>query len=162
LTGLPNRRSLNETITRELSTISPQNMLAVYMLDLDGFKSVNDLYGHDVGDELLIAVANRLQANLRNSDIVSRLGGDEFVIMSSGLTTAEQAQELGEKLVRAFDAPCVLSHHVCKVGLTIGYALAPLDERDIFGLLKLADGAMYAGKMAGKHCVRRTTTSEEA
>lgn len=155
LTGLPNRRSLNETITRELSTTSPQNMLAVYMLDLDGFKTVNDLYGHDVGDELLIAVANRLQANLRNSDIVSRLGGDEFVIMSSGLATAEQAQELGEKLVRAFDAPCVLSHHVCKVGLTIGYALAPVDEQDIFGLLKLADGAMYAGKMAGKHCVRR-------
>lgn len=162
LTGLPNRRSLNETITRELSTISPQNMLAVYMLDLDGFKTVNDLYGHDVGDELLIAVANRLQANLRNSDIVSRLGGDEFVIMSSGLTSAEQAQELGEKLVRAFDAPCVLSHHVCKVGLTIGYALAPLDERDIFGLLKLADGAMYAGKMAGKHCVRRTAPSAES
>ncbi|MDO8286092.1 MAG: diguanylate cyclase [Rhodoferax sp.] len=155
LTGLPNRRSLNETITRELTTTNPQNMLAVYMLDLDGFKTVNDLYGHDVGDELLIAVANRLQANLRNSDIVSRLGGDEFVIMSSGLTTAEQAQELGEKLVRAFDVPCVLTHQVCKVGLTIGYALAPLDEHDIFGLLKLADGAMYAGKMAGKHCVHR-------
>lgn len=155
LTGLPNRRSLNETITRELTTTSPQNMLAVYMLDLDGFKTVNDLHGHDVGDELLIAVANRLQANLRSSDIVSRLGGDEFVIMSSGLSTAEQAQELGEKLVRAFDAPCVLSHRICKVGLTIGYALAPLDEQDIFGLLKLADGAMYAGKMAGKHCVRR-------
>lgn len=162
LTGLPNRRSLNETITRELSTTSPQNMLAVYMLDLDGFKTVNDLYGHGVGDELLIAVANRLQANLRNSDIVSRLGGDEFVIMSSGLATAEQAQELGEKLVRAFDAPCVLSHHVCKVGLTIGYALAPLDEQDIFGLLKLADGAMYAGKMAGKHCVRRAAPNPES
>jgi len=161
LTGLPNRRSLNETITRELTTTNPQNMLAVYMLDLDGFKTVNDLHGHDVGDELLIAVANRLQANLRSSDIVSRLGGDEFVIMSSGLATAEQAQELGEKLVRAFDAPCVLSHHVCKVGLTIGYALAPLDEQDIFGLLKLADGAMYAGKMAGKHCVRRTAPNAE-
>lgn len=162
LTGLPNRRSLNETITRELTTTNPQNMLAVYMLDLDGFKTVNDLYGHGVGDELLIAVANRLQANLRNSDIVSRLGGDEFVIMSSGLATAEQAQELGEKLVRAFDAPCVLTHHVCKVGLTIGYALAPLDEQDIFGLLKLADGAMYAGKMAGKHCVRRTVPNAES
>lgn len=155
LTGLPNRRRLNASMAEAIQHAGPERIVAVYMLDLDGFKQINDQYGHDVGDELLIAVAARLQANVRSSDIISRLGGDEFVVMSSGLNNAQPARELGEKLLKAFNDPFVLSKQVCCIGLTIGYALAPLDECDAISLLKRADAAMYAGKNEGKHCVRR-------
>jgi diguanylate cyclase (GGDEF)-like protein len=159
LTGLPNRRSLNSSVSSAIQHAGPDKLLAVYMLDLDGFKQVNDQYGHDVGDELLVAVAGRLKANLRSSDVVSRLGGDEFLVMSIGLKSPSQAQELGEKLLKAFREPFVLSAQTCSVGLTIGYALAPLDGNDSRALLKRADAAMYAGKQDGKNCVRRGETS---
>lgn len=155
LTGLPNRRGLNSSMADAIRHAGPEKIVAVYMLDLDGFKQINDQYGHDAGDELLIAVAARLQANVRHSDVISRLGGDEFVVMSIGLNSAQQAGELGEKLLKAFNDPFALSAQICRIGLTIGYALAPLDGRDAISLLKRADAAMYAGKNEGKHCVRR-------
>ena len=160
LTGLPNRRELNNAITAALAHSNAEKILAIYMLDLDGFKQVNDQYGHDVGDELLIAVAKRLQSNVRSSDLVARLGGDEFVVMSSGLNNVQQAQELGEKLLRAFNYAFILSEHTCRVGLTIGYVLSPMDGDDTFSLLRRADAAMYAGKQDGKHCVRRGDASD--
>lgn len=160
LTGLPNRRSLNAAITEGIKHAKPDKILAVFMLDLDGFKQVNDQYGHDVGDELLIAVAARLRRNLRDTDIISRLGGDEFVIMSSGLHSQRQAQELGEKLLRAFNYAFILSEQTCRVGLTIGFALAPMDGHDCNSLLKRADAAMYAGKQGGKNCALRGEASE--
>lgn len=132
-------------------------MVAVYVLDLDGFKQINDLYGHDVGDELLIAVARRLKANVRGTDVISRLGGDEFVVMSCRLHSEQQAREIGEKLLKAFDDPFALTQHTCRIGLTAGYALAPQDGLNAITLLKCADAAMYEGKSAGKHCVRRGT-----
>lgn len=159
LTGLPNRRSLNMAISEAVKHAKAEKILAVYMLDLDGFKQVNDQYGHDVGDELLIAVAARLRSNLRDSDIVSRLGGDEFVVMSTGLYSTQQAQELGEKLLKAFNYAFVLSEQTCRVGLTIGFAVAPMDGHDCNSLLKRADAAMYAGKQGGKNCVRRGEAS---
>lgn len=162
LTGLPNRRGLNASMAETLQYAAPGKMVALYMLDLDGFKQVNDQYGHDVGDELLIAVAARLQANVRSSDIIARLGGDEFVVMSSGLHSEQQAHDRGEQLLKAFDHPFALSEKVCRIGLTIGYALAPLDGRDGLSLLKRADAAMYAGKNEGKHCLRRSDTTEPA
>lgn len=162
LTGLPNRRDLNASMAEAIRHAKPDRIVAVYMLDLDGFKQVNDQHGHNVGDELLIAVAARLQATVRESDVISRLGGDEFVVMSIGLNSAQQAMELGEKLLRAFNDPFALSAHTCRIGLTIGYALAPLDGRDAVSLLKRADAAMYAGKNEGKHCVRRGDDSMPA
>ncbi|HEY2928905.1 diguanylate cyclase [Piscinibacter sp.] len=155
LTGLSNRRGLNVTLTAALPRCTPENLLAVYMLDLDGFKQVNDQFGHDVGDELLIAVAARLQANLRTSDVVSRLGGDEFVVMASGLHNEQQARELGTHLLDAFREPFELARQRCSVGLTIGYVLVPLDGRDTAELLRRADAAMYAGKQGGKNSLRR-------
>ena len=127
LTGLPNRRGVHATVEAAIHGAQVNEMVAVYMLDLDGFKQVNDRHGHDVGDELLMAVARRLQANMRSTDVISRLGGDEFVVMSRGLKTDLQAQELGEKLLKAFDEPFVLKNHVCHIGLTAGYAIAPQD-----------------------------------
>ncbi|MDO8450223.1 MAG: diguanylate cyclase [Rhodoferax sp.] len=155
LTGLPNRRGLNSSMAEAIKNAGPEKIVAVYMLDLDGFKQINDQYGHDVGDELLIAVAARLRASVRQRDVISRLGGDEFVVMSSGLHNVQQARDRGEQLLKAFNDPFAVSGQVCRIGLTIGYALAPLDGNDATSILKRADAAMYAGKHKGKHCVRR-------
>ncbi|MFM6992189.1 MAG: diguanylate cyclase domain-containing protein [Rhodoferax sp.] len=155
LTGLPNRRSLDQSINAAIQGAGPEKLMAIYMLDLDGFKGVNDQHGHDVGDELLIAVAKRLQDCLRATDLITRLGGDEFLVVSSGLKSPQQAQELGDKLLKSFSEDFVLSSQTCRVGMTIGYALAPTDSKDTRELLKLADAAMYAGKQSGKNCVKR-------
>jgi diguanylate cyclase len=155
LTGLPNRRGLNDALGPVLRECSPTRMVAVYLLDLDGFKPVNDRFGHDVGDALLVEVGRRLKENLRASDTVARLGGDEFVVMASGLTGDAEARRLGGKLLDAFAQPFDIGDHRCSVGITIGYALAPLDGQDGPSLLKRADAAMYAGKQAGRHCLRR-------
>ncbi len=156
LTGLSNRRGLQQALRVALSSCTPRSLVALYLLDLDGFKPVNDAHGHDVGDDLLVAVAHRLQANVRSqTDVVARLGGDEFIIMACYLDSVKDAEELGRSLLRAFDAPFVLSHLRLHVGLTVGYALAPLDSDDPQALIRLADAAMYAGKQNGKHCLRR-------
>ena len=156
LTGLPNRRGLDAVLAAELPHCGPEHLLAVYMVDLDGFKAVNDRHGHQVGDELLIAVARRLKTSLRTSDVIARLGGDEFVITVTGLHDDSQAQEIGQHLLKAFDAPFQLSEgRRCSVGLTVGYALVPLDGTDPVTLLQRADAAMYAGKQGGKRCLRR-------
>ncbi|PJI98538.1 diguanylate cyclase (GGDEF)-like protein [Acidovorax sp. 69] len=157
LTGLPNRRGLNISLASALSRCSAEKMLAVYVMDLDGFKPVNDQHGHDVGDELLIAVTRRLQGHVRQSDLVARLGGDEFVVMAGQLHSLQQADELGQKLLDAFRSPFSLNNVQVEVGLTIGYAIAPHDSNDAIGLLKLADAAMYSGKQGGKFCLRRNT-----
>ncbi|MDP2108789.1 MAG: diguanylate cyclase, partial [Rhodocyclaceae bacterium] len=159
LTQLPNRVLLADRMAMALAQARrDDDRLGIALLDLDGFKPINDVYGHDVGDDLLVAVAHRLQANVRHqTDVVARLGGDEFIIMACNLGTANDAEELGRSLLRAFDAPFVLSHLRLRVGLTIGYALAPLDGDDPQALIRLADAAMYAGKQGGKHSLRRNT-----
>ncbi len=156
LTGRPNRRGLDARLAAEMASTSPERLLAVYMIDLDGFKQVNDQHGHELGDELLIAVGQRLGAQLRSTDVVARLGGDEFVVTAGGLADERQARELGMKLVESFREPFVLSgQRACQVGLTIGYVLVPVDGTDPVSLLRRADAAMYAGKQGGKGCVRR-------
>ena len=155
LTGLLNRRGLNTTLTAALHNCTPEKILAVYMLDLDAFKLVNDQFGHDVGDELLEIVASRLLATMRTGDGIARLGGDEFVVLAGGLQNEALATELGSKLLHAIGEPFALSQHTCHVGVTIGYTLAPLDGLHAETLLKLADAAMYAGKQSGRNCLRR-------
>ena len=155
LTGLPNRRGLTAALDAALPQCSNESLLAVYMLDLDGFKQVNDQYGHDVGDELLMQVAQRLRANVRTADVVARLGGDEFVVTIGGLKSDRKAHELGAQLVTAFRQPFDVGGRICHVGLTIGYVLVPVDGDDPAVLLKGADAAMYAGKQGGKNCLRR-------
>ena len=157
LTDLPNRRGLDIALHAALPRSRPEGLLAVYVLDLDGFKPVNDQYGHDVGDRLLIAVTARLREHLRHADTVARIGGDEFVVMASELHDAEQAHELGNKLLDAFRTAFAVGPHEIRVGLTIGYALAPTDAREASVLIKLADAAMYSGKQSGRFCVRRNT-----
>lgn len=155
LTGLPNRRSLGDALTQALARSAPDHMLAVYLIDVDEFKPVNDTYGHEAGDELLVEISRKLQANVRSGDIVARLGGDEFVVLANGLRSATQASDLGNQLLALFDAPITLRQQQVRIGLTIGYAMAPLDGKEATAILKLADAAMYAGKQSGKRCLRR-------
>lgn len=155
LTGLPNRRGLQQSLAQVLPLCRGESAVAVYLIDLDGFKAVNDRLGHDAGDDLLVQVGQRLKQQLRHSDVVARLGGDEFVIMTTGLTGEDEALALGRKLLAAFDRPFEVSGQPCSVGLTIGFAMAPHDGREADGLLKRADAAMYVGKRSGRHTVRR-------
>ena len=150
LTGLLNRRGFDEALVGALKRATPERSLALFMLDLDAFKPVNDQFGHHVGDELLRVVAQRLRASVRSRAAVGRLGGDEFVVMAEGLASDALARELGLKLLDAFRAPFALGGAVCSVSATVGYALAPADARDAASLLKAADAAMYAGKQEGK------------
>ncbi len=159
LTGLLNRRGLNSALAAALHNCAPDKLLTVYMLDLDGFKLVNDQHGHDVGDELLEIVAKRLRASMRTGDGIARLGGDEFVVMAAGVNSDKQAAELGDKLLNALSLPYALSQQICHVGVTIGYTLAPLDGDKADALLKQADAAMYAGKQSGRNCLRRAAAT---
>jgi len=156
LTGLPNRRSLSDALTPALVGASPQHMVGVYLIDLDEFKQINDTYGHEIGDELLVEVARRLQSNVRSGDIVARLGGDEFVVLADGLRGPDQAKDIGNQLLALFEAPVKLGNVEVSIGLTIGYAVAPIDGREAATVLRLADGAMYQGKQGGKRRLQRT------
>jgi diguanylate cyclase (GGDEF)-like protein len=150
LTGLLNRRGFDDALAGALERASSERILALYVLDLDGFKPVNDQFGHDVGDELLRMVAQRLRVSMRAGDAVARLGGDEFVVMAEGLTHEAQALDLGRKVLDAFRVPFTLEQQTCSMSATIGYALAPRDASDANTLLKAADSAMYTGKQEGK------------
>lgn len=164
LTGLLNRRGLQARLAVELASCAraqkptrhqSRGGLALYLLDLDGFKPINDRHGHDVGDALLVAVGQRLRGELRNSDVVARLGGDEFVVLAPDLPSEATAHLLGQSLLAAFEQPFAVLGRVCEVGITVGYALAPQDGLTASDLLKRADEAMYAGKAAGRRSVRR-------
>ena len=105
LTGLPNRRGMQIELSSALARATHENLLAVYVMDLDGFKPVNDQHGHDVGDELLVAVARRLQCHLRQSDVIARLGGDEFVVMTGELQAPRKPMNWASSCLRRFHRP---------------------------------------------------------
>jgi diguanylate cyclase (GGDEF)-like protein len=157
LTGLRNRRGLHQAMEGGLhdgQLLAPRQSLAVFMLDLDGFKPVNDRWGHDAGDALLRDVAQRLTHAVRPTDVVARLGGDEFVVAVDGLADVEQAEVIGRKLLAQFAAPFDLGdERMARVGATIGFALGQRPVRSPAELLQRADAAMYAGKQAGKNTV---------
>ncbi len=155
LTGLHNRRGLQSQIKSALQKREPDTLVALYLLDLDGFKPVNDAHGHEVGDQLLLLMSRRLQAATRAQDTVARLGGDEFVILTSGLTGTDQADALAHKLLETVREPFQVGPHRCEISLTIGYTLAPPDGDDPAELIRRADAAMYLGKQMGKGVARR-------
>lgn len=120
------------------------------MLDLDNFKGVNDTLGHDVGDILLQAAAERLSAALRKSDTVARFGGDEFVLIIPDLKAREDAIQVAQKIVDSFCKPFLIDTHQLVVTTSIGIAVYPHDGTDEGMLLKNADIAMYQAKQAGR------------
>lgn len=160
LTGLPNRRALLERLGRALTTAQAQTPSAVFMMDLDGFKKVNDTFGHKAGDALLKEAAKRLTHTLRGRDFVGRLGGDEFVVVTESLAHIDDAQRLANKLIEKFKEPFDTSEGVMSVGLTIGFAIAPADGDKAEDLLHAADQALYAGKQAGKGRAVRATPEQ--
>jgi len=151
LTRLPNRSLLSQRLGEELERArSNGTQLAVGYLDLDNFKPINDSHGHAVGDQLLVAVAERLCRCLRPGDTVGRLGGDEFVVILPGLSSLAELKALGERLLSAVAQPTLLGETLSvAVSTSIGFRLVPPDDADPDTLLRQADQAMYAAKRDG-------------
>jgi len=150
LTGLPNRVLLHEAQQKAISHARrTQQLLATMFLDLDGFKTVNDKLGHSTGDQLLVAVADRLRANIRQSDTIARFGGDEFAILVTGFEDISVPATLARKLIDALTHPFVLRGQKFSLSASIGIALYPADGNDPETLLVNADKAMYQAKVEG-------------
>jgi diguanylate cyclase (GGDEF)-like protein/PAS domain S-box-containing protein len=155
LTGLPNRTLLSDRFTVALAlSRRTRNRLAVMMLDLDRFKAVNDSMGHDVGDELLKAVGQRLKVTMRESDTVARIGGDEFVVLLPQIPNADEAAKSAQRILDAFREPFIFDGHRARITSSIGIAVYPEGGKDIESLLKSADTAMYWAKEQGRDTYR--------
>ncbi len=152
LTGLPNRSLLNARLQHALQIAHRQpTLLAVCFFDIDNFKTINDSYGHDVGDELLITVANRIQDIIRKNDTLARLGGDEFVLVLENIRDKTEVAVIIEKILVAFSQPMTIEEHTLAVTTSIGISLYPQDGLDVSSLIKFADTAMYQAKGDGKN-----------
>ena len=147
LTGLPNRTQFLDQLGRRL-TMAKENVesVAVLFLDLDRFKNVNDTLGHDVGDRLLIAVAQRIRRSVRNADCVARLGGDEFTVVLSELADPAAAASAAQNICRTLAKPFQIDSHDIFVTASIGISVYPSDGMDVGTLVKHADTAMYRAK----------------
>ncbi|SIR32932.1 diguanylate cyclase domain-containing protein [Pseudomonas putida] len=148
LTGLPNRAFFEGRLSRSvLNAARQQDHLALLFLDSDHFKQINDTLGHAVGDEVLISVAERVRAQLREQDLVARLGGDEFAVLLTPLHTRKDAEHIAEKIVASMKLPVQLdSGRSVSTSLSVGIAYYPDDGTDPASLLNAADAAMYQAK----------------
>lgn len=153
LTGLGNRVMLQEEMEKMLSR-QDQETFSLKAIDLDGFKPVNDTFGHPVGDKLLKRVAERLRCNLRQKDLIVRLGGDEFAVVELNDGKSDQAGATAERLCGALSEPYIVDGHKLEVSASIGIALFPRDGRSHQDLLKAADLALYCAKAEGKSTYR--------
>ncbi|HXU51285.1 MAG TPA: EAL domain-containing protein [Casimicrobiaceae bacterium] len=166
LTGLPNRSLLNSRLKQILSQAQREHVqVACLFLDFDHFKRINDTLGHDAGDQLLQAIAQRLTSAVRESDTVARLGGDEFVIVLPDLDPAHATFEVMTVIARireSFLAPFRLANQVPTLTCSIGVSIYPLDAQDAATLIKQADTAMYAAKEAGRNAYRFYTADMNA
>lgn len=152
LTGLPNRILFYEQFTlAQARAQRHKEKMTVVMLDLDHFKEVNDTLGHDVGDRLLQAVANRLKGVIRKEDVVARMGGDEFMILLQEITKVDDVVTTCRKIVESFSHAFVFNGHKFEVTTSVGIALYPEDGEDIGTLLKDSDIAMYQAKEDGRN-----------
>lgn len=151
LTGLPNRKLFSDRLGIVLAQAKRnKKKVGIVMLDLDNFKDVNDTLGHDVGDILLKAVAERLSGTLRKSDTVARFGGDEFVLIFPDMEVIEEAIQVVQKIIDRFHKPFLIDTHQLVVTTSIGIAVYPNDGMDEEILMKNADIAMYQAKQAGR------------
>lgn len=152
LTALPNRLALREHFEANAQLMSTHGLIAVHYLDLDGFKPVNDAYGHATGDRLLEQVANRLRGAIRNGDIVARLGGDEFAVVQFGLSRAEEATLLAERLRTTIADPFELDSHTIRISTCVGTVVSDNRADPLDSLLHAADARLYQAKRArGAH-----------
>ncbi|THF68403.1 diguanylate cyclase [Deinococcus sp. Arct2-2] len=150
LTGLPNRAQFMLELERELARIDRQGHVALGFVDLDGFKSINDRYGHQAGDELLVQVAARLTGVVRGSDLVARLAGDEFVLLLRQTESRDVLELLGPRILAAFQSPFVLDADTVTMHASLGLVQHVAGESTA-ALLERADHCMYAAKHQGKN-----------
>ncbi|MEZ5717680.1 MAG: EAL domain-containing protein [Burkholderiaceae bacterium] len=152
LTGLPNRVLLADRLQQAMARCQRRgHSLAVAFIDLDGFKAVNDLHGHEQGDGLLVALAQRLQSSLREGDTLSRMGGDEFVAVLADLENTKDCEPVLERMLHAAADPVRLGDTLFQVSASIGVTLFPADGVEPDLLIRHADQAMYQAKQAGKN-----------
>ncbi len=155
LTGLPNRRQYDDALRNAIA--APPRAGAehgVFLLDLNGFKQINDVYGHAVGDEVLIVVAQRLLSAMRGDDIVARFGGDEFAILATHLAGPEAATNVALRVIDALEAPIEAGGVTHRVGAGIGVALVPMDAVTADEALRMSDVALYRAKAERRSAMR--------
>lgn len=151
LTGLPNRLRLSQRLQGAIAEASVDKQMAVVLLDMDGFKPVNDNYGHAAGDRILIDVAKRLTASVRGDDMVARLGGDEFVVLLTDITDEQGCRNTLERLLKELCKTYEIGGLKLRLGASLGAAIHPRDSNDADTLLRYADEAMYQAKHGGKN-----------
>lgn len=152
LTGLANRSLFNDLLKNAVQRARRHSsMFALMFIDLDRFKPINDLYGHETGDKLLQEIASRLKMTVRNEDTVARLGGDEFVILLEKINSVSDTSLIAYKIINIINQPICVEEHKLDVGCSIGISLFPQDAEDHLGLLHSADIAMYAAKASGRN-----------
>jgi len=155
LTTLPNRLLFNDRLTQAIEKSKRHgNILAVFFIDLDRFKQINDSLGHSFGDRVLKVVATRLSGIIRKGDTLARLGGDEFTILMEELTKTEDASLLAKNILKSLVEPIRIDNHTVYVSSSIGISLYPQDDTDPTNLLKYADAAMYKAKDEGRDNVQ--------
>jgi len=158
LTELANRRHITKQLDKLITAnIRHQDRGAVLLIDLDGFKPVNDRYGHEAGDAVLVEVAKRLQSIVRSEDNVGRLGGDEFIVLLHRLGADERlahnrALRVAETLIHTISKPLVFNGETLQVGASIGIRLLGIVEQNSEVAIKEADNAMYSAKESGRGC----------
>ena len=151
LTGLPNRMLFFDLIHQVIAEAKrDRNIFALLYIDMDDFKSINDMYGHNVGDRLLREVSKRLVSSMRESDPIARIGGDEFIGICRTITTPEEAELVARKIIANQSEPFDLKGHRCSLGVSIGISIYPADGEDAGTLLNRADESMYRVKKSGK------------
>jgi diguanylate cyclase (GGDEF)-like protein len=154
LTGLPNRRFFVEKLDEVLLTTTVDSQSAVLMLDLDGFKSINDAYGHAVGDQVLVEFAQRISATMRFGAVFIRVGGDEFAVIVPQIESLDGPTALARRITAAVAEPFLIGHTLTSVGVGIGIAVAPSDGMAPEILVQRADRALYRAKAEGRSCIR--------
>jgi len=152
LTGLINRTFLKEKLKSLMNySLKHNKKLAIVFMDLDNFKMINDSFGHEAGDSLLIEIAKRLKKSVRKEDIISRIGGDEFVIVLNNIDKKEEIVSVLEKIRNSFITPIIIKGHKIYISFSMGVAIFPDDSDNLEELLQFADIAMYDAKKKGKN-----------
>ena len=152
LTKLPNRTLFVDRFNQAVAhSKRSDTLLAICFLDIDNFKPVNDDYGHEVGDQLLIEVSQRISANLREEDTVSRQGGDEFTLLIGSIESFEQCEQMLKRILQSVAEPYSIDDASHNISASIGVTLYPLDNSDVDTLTRHADHAMYQAKQSGKN-----------
>ncbi len=149
LTGLPNRRIFEQNLLEAIDKNTKDKLVAIFFLDFNNFKHVNDSGGHAFGDLVLIQIAARLLKNIRATDLVARLGGDEFVILCSGFVDTQDIKSFANNILRTFQAPFKIGKKTVNTTVSIGVAICPLDSNKASQLLHYSDMALYEAKKNG-------------